>query len=86
MLIRNGKILSYLNLTLTAAIWGFAFLFQKSAMTHIGPLVFVATRSIVACVALAPMVLIEQRHAKSPMPSAVFPGAAAAAASAKTEG
>jgi drug/metabolite transporter (DMT)-like permease len=60
-----------------AAIWGFAFLFQKSAMAHVGPLVFVATRSIVACIALTPMVLFEHRTAAA-MPRAILRSALAA--------
>ncbi len=64
-----------------AAIWGFAFLFQKSAMTHVGPLVFVATRSIVACVALAPMVLFEHHRTTEAMPRAIRLNALAAGTS-----
>lgn len=44
-----------------AAIWGFAFLFQKSAMTHVGPVQFVAARAVVASLALAPLALAEMR-------------------------
>jgi drug/metabolite transporter (DMT)-like permease len=46
-----------------AAIWGLAFLFQKSAMEHVGPLQFVAARCAVAAVVLAPLALIEHRAA-----------------------
>lgn len=44
-----------LLLVFAAAIWGFAFLFQKSAMAHVGPVLFVAARALVASVALAPL-------------------------------
>ena len=44
-----------------AAVWGFAFLFQKSAMMHVGPVQFVAARATVACLALAPLALAEMR-------------------------
>ena len=44
-----------------AAIWGFAFLFQKSAMNHVGPIQFVAARAAVACLALAPFAIAEMR-------------------------
>ncbi|OQC10004.1 MAG: EamA-like transporter family protein [Candidatus Cloacimonetes bacterium ADurb.Bin088] len=44
MLIRNGKILSYLNLTLTAAIWGFAFVAQRSGLESLDPFTFNALR------------------------------------------
>lgn len=50
-----------LLLVLAAAIWGFAFLFQKSAMEHLGPILFVAARSVVASLALAPLAFREMR-------------------------
>jgi drug/metabolite transporter (DMT)-like permease len=45
---------AHLMLLGTAVIWGLAFYFQKSAMTHVGPLLFLGLRSFVAVVALAP--------------------------------
>lgn len=53
-------------LLMAAAVWGVAFLFQKSAMDHVGPLAFIAARSLVAAVALAPLALREQRQATVP--------------------
>ena len=50
-----------LLLVSAAVIWGFAFLFQKSAMAHVGPLQFVAARAVVASLALAPLALHEMR-------------------------
>ncbi len=50
-----------LLLLAAAAIWGFAFLFQKSAMAHVGPIAFVAARAVVASVALLPLALVEMR-------------------------
>jgi drug/metabolite transporter (DMT)-like permease len=44
-------------------VWGFAFLFQKTAMEHIGPLLFVAARSVLAIAILAPLALREWRAA-----------------------
>ncbi len=38
-----------------ALIWGVAFYFQKAAMDHIGPFLFLGLRSAIACVALAPL-------------------------------
>ena len=35
-----------------ALIWGVAFYFQKSAMSHIGPLLFLGLRAILAAAAL----------------------------------
>lgn len=50
-----------LLLLAAAAIWGFAFLFQKTAMEHVGPVQFVAARAIVASLALFPLALREMR-------------------------
>ncbi len=46
-------------LLFAAAIWGVAFIFQKSAMADIGPLAFIACRGAVAALALAPLALRE---------------------------
>lgn len=54
-----------LLLLFAAAIWGFAFLFQKSAMEHIGPVQFVAARATLASLALLPLALYEMRAAGS---------------------
>jgi len=43
-------------------IWGWAFVFQKSAMQHVGPLAFIAARGIVATLALAPFAVREARR------------------------
>jgi drug/metabolite transporter (DMT)-like permease len=50
-------------LLLAAAVWGVAFLFQKSAMDHVGPLAFIAARAALAAVALAPLAWREHRRA-----------------------
>jgi drug/metabolite transporter (DMT)-like permease len=42
-------------LVLAAAIWGLAFVFQKSAMTYIGPATMVAARTTIAVIVLAPL-------------------------------
>jgi drug/metabolite transporter (DMT)-like permease len=55
-----------LVLLLCAAVWGVAFLFQKSAMDHIGPLAFIAARGALAAVALAPLAVREHRRAAGP--------------------
>ena len=57
-----------LALLLAAVVWGVAFLFQKSAMEHIGPLAFIASRSALAAVALGPLAWRE--HARAAMGSA----------------
>jgi drug/metabolite transporter (DMT)-like permease len=52
-----------LALLLTAVIWGVAFIFQKSAMSHVGPLTFLAARAAVATVALIPLARREAQAA-----------------------
>lgn len=47
-----------------AAIWGFAFLFQKAAMEHIGPFTFVGARALLATMVLAPIAYLEHRRSK----------------------
>jgi drug/metabolite transporter (DMT)-like permease len=59
-------------LLLAAAVWGVSFLFQKSAMTHLGPLAFIAARSVVAALALAPLALRERRRAAAAPAGAGF--------------
>jgi drug/metabolite transporter (DMT)-like permease len=49
-------------LLLAAALWGFAFLFQKSAMSHVGPLTFIGARGVVAGLALAPLARWEAKR------------------------
>ena len=59
------RIRADLLLLACAAIWGFAFLFQKSAMAHIGPLTFVAARGLLAAAVLTPLAILE--HRRSPV-------------------
>lgn len=47
-----------------AFIWGVALYFQKTAMDHIGPMLFVALRSAIAAVTLAPFAYIERARAR----------------------
>lgn len=54
-----------------AAIWGLAFVFQKTAMTHIGPATFLAARSIVAAMVLLPLAWHENARLAS-RPTAGF--------------
>lgn len=46
-----------------AAIWGFAFILQKSAMAHVGPFLFITLRTSVAILALVPLLVLEARPA-----------------------
>jgi drug/metabolite transporter (DMT)-like permease len=55
-----------LVLLLAAAVWGVAFLFQKSAMDHVGPLAFIAARCGLAALALVPFAIRERRRAPGP--------------------
>ena len=48
---------------MAAAVWGVAFYFQKTAMLHIGPLLFLGLRAAVAAVALLPLAIREQSTA-----------------------
>ncbi|GGC25088.1 MFS transporter [Novosphingobium marinum] len=59
----------YADLLLLAAalVWGLAFYFQKNAMAHIGPLLFIGLRAAVSAFALAPLAWRE-RAAKGPSP------------------
>lgn len=57
-----------LLLVLAAVVWGVAFVFQKTAMDHLGPLLFVAARSIVAALALTPLAFHESRRAPDQFP------------------
>ena len=50
-----------LLLIATAAVWGLAFVFQKTAMDNVGPLTFIAARGLLAALALAPFAWFEQR-------------------------
>ena len=57
----RARLIADAALLLSAVIWGWAFVFQKSAMQHVGPLAFIAARGLVATVALAPFAVREPR-------------------------
>jgi drug/metabolite transporter (DMT)-like permease len=69
-----------LLLVLAAVVWGVAFVFQKTAMDHIGPFLFIATRSAVAVLALAPLAVHEGRGTGGFLPSGLLPLASLAGA------
>lgn len=56
------RIQADLLLLVAAVIWGLAFFFQKAAMDHVGPFLFVAARSGLAAIALAPLAFREIRR------------------------
>lgn len=67
-LIRMHRLNADLILLFAAALWGTAFLFQKSATEHLEPLTFIAARCCVAALALAPLARREWRNAAAPAP------------------
>ena len=54
--------LAVLLLLIATAIWGLAFVAQKAAMAHMGPLTFSGTRFLLGGIALLPFALIELRR------------------------
>lgn len=60
---KNSYFHSFL-LLLTATIWGVAFVAQSVGMDHVGPLTFVAARSVVAVIALVPVLFFFRRRAR----------------------
>lgn len=56
-----------------AAVWGLAFLFQKAAMEHIGPLTFIAARGAVAALALTPLAVRERRRTSAAPSQGIYP-------------
>lgn len=56
-----SRLTASLIVLLAAAIWGVAFYFQKIAMDHVGPLLFVGTRGLLASLALMPFAFLEGR-------------------------
>ena len=52
---RSRALTSDAILLLTAAIWGFAFAFQRIGMEHIGPFLYTALRFSLGAIVLAPM-------------------------------
>ena len=62
----NNTIKSTSILTLTAMIWGFAFVAQRSSMEYVGPFFFTGVRSLLGGLTLVTFLLIQNRiHAKN---------------------
>lgn len=60
-----------LLLLLTAVIWGFAFVAQRSGMEHAGPFTFNAIRFFIGALALVPlMAALDRRRVMAGVPSA----------------
>jgi drug/metabolite transporter (DMT)-like permease len=62
-----SRLQANLLLLLTAALWGFAFVPQKTAMAAVGPLTFIFARCTLAAFVLAPLALREAHKAKTPI-------------------
>lgn len=67
-----NKVTGELLIVVAALIWGVAFYFQKTAMLHIGPLLFLGLRGAVAACVLIPFAVFEQRRSGQPL-SGVLP-------------
>jgi drug/metabolite transporter (DMT)-like permease len=61
-----------LMLVAIAAIWGLAFVFQKTAMDHVGPYTFLALRAVIAALILAPIALFYENGNRPQRPNAAF--------------
>lgn len=61
------KILSNIALIVAAIVWGVAFVSQEQAAKHIGTFTVTALRSIVASVALVPLILITSKINSRPV-------------------
>jgi drug/metabolite transporter (DMT)-like permease len=78
---RMSRLHADLVLLFAAVIWGLAFVFQKSAMSHVGPLTFLGVRGAVAALALLPLAIQEAREQDGDgglafLPIAIWGGAA----------
>ena len=69
MSIASSRSRANLLLLLTAVIWGFAFVAQRSGMAHVGPFTFNAIRFLIGGLALLPLMLIfDRRRAAAKVP------------------
>lgn len=55
-----------------AAIWGLAFVYQKTAMNHIGPYTFLAMRALIAALILAPIAYFWEQATRATRPKVGF--------------
>jgi drug/metabolite transporter (DMT)-like permease len=54
-------------LLVAAVVWGTAFYFQKRAMAHVGPLMFLTIRAAISAIALLPLAIHERIKTTSPL-------------------
>jgi drug/metabolite transporter (DMT)-like permease len=71
-----NRLTADLLLLFAAAVWGLAFYFQKSAMSDIGPFLFIAARASVASLSLAPLAFLEIRSRGRAISASVLDGQA----------
>jgi drug/metabolite transporter (DMT)-like permease len=57
-----SRTLAALTLVLCTFLWGMAFVFQKGAMQHMGPLTFTAIRYFIGAILVAPLAIAEYRR------------------------
>jgi len=57
-----SRTVAALLLLLCTLLWGLAFLFQKGAMAHMGPLVFTAIRYAIGTILVSPLAIAEYRR------------------------
>ena len=63
----NRKIFANLALITAAVVWGFAFVFQEQAAKHVGTFTVTALRSLIATVAMIPLILVTSKINKRPV-------------------
>ena len=75
MTLSAGRLKGDSLLLLTAIIWGFAFVAQRSGMAVIGPFAYNAARSALGVLVLIPLLLFSKRRSarKGPEPGALSP-------------
>ncbi len=61
------KIFSNLALITAAVVWGFAFVFQEQAARYVGTFTVTALRSLVATIAMIPLILVTAKINKRPV-------------------
>ncbi len=62
---KGQKTRNAILLAIAAFIWGSTFVAQDVGMDYIGPFTFLATRSVLGCVALVPLILIRKITGKN---------------------
>ena len=64
------ELIGELALLLTALVWGFGFAAQSLGMDHLGEFTLVGTRSLLAALALEPIILFgDKRRGSKPLPA-----------------